>query len=104
MTKKFYGTIEYITGQPAAIITLTNEQGAWEGSERIDLPKCPPALLAETLYDSGYTRLTGKSLAKGGRLERFRVLEDATHTDNVPTAVDTVPPTAVTVRMGGIAR
>lgn len=67
---KFRGTIEHITGQKAAIITLVNQSGEWSGSGRIELPHGSRS----DLYELGYIRLCQSAATKGGTLETYRVL------------------------------
>lgn len=67
---KFYGTIEHLSGQKAAIITLTDASGEWAGSGRIELP-CGSR---RDLYELGYSRLSQNAAVKGGTLETYRVL------------------------------
>lgn len=64
---KFYGEIEILTEQRAAIITLFDESGEWSGSGRIDQRNGTE----ESLYEEGYNRAAASAAAKGGRLERF---------------------------------
>lgn len=68
--KRFNGTIEYISGQKAAIITLTLG-GEWSGSGRIDLPRGSKA----DLYELGYDRLSMSATAKGGTLDTYKVIQ-----------------------------
>jgi hypothetical protein len=66
---KFEGTIEFLSGQKAAIITL-NLNGEWSGSSRIDLPRGS----RRDLYELGYVRASQNAACKGGSLNSFRVL------------------------------
>lgn len=66
--KRFNGTIEYLSGQKAAIITLTLG-GEWSGSGRIDLPRGSKA----DLYEIGYDRLSMSASSKGGILDTYKV-------------------------------
>lgn len=66
--KRFDGTIKYLHGQKAAIITLT-ENGQWSGSSRIDLRVGSKS----DLYEIGYDRLSASAAHKGGRLETYKV-------------------------------
>jgi hypothetical protein len=67
---KFNGTIEYISGQRAAIIELVNINGEWSGGGRIDLKSGSKA----DLYEEGYRQLSINAAGKGGTLETYRVL------------------------------
>jgi hypothetical protein len=62
---KFFATIEFLSGQKAAILTLTNEAGKWAGSGRVE--GCDHSNIEERAYV--LASLTAQS--KGGRLERF---------------------------------
>jgi hypothetical protein len=65
----FDATIEYLSGQRAAIITLTNiTTGEWSGSGRIDLPHGRKA----DLYEAGYRLASFNAQSKGGTLWRYR--------------------------------
>jgi hypothetical protein len=66
-TTKFYGTIEFLSGQHAAIISLTSTLEEWSGASRIDLPRGSRA----DLYEAGYARANQSAILKGGFLERF---------------------------------
>lgn len=66
---KFYGTIEFLSGQKAAILTLTNEAGEWAGSGRIEVRSG----LKSDLYEEAYRQASLNAHSKGGRLERFSV-------------------------------
>lgn len=70
---KFYATIEFLTGQSAAILTLTNETGEWAGSTRIQTRSG----LRSDLYEEAYRQASFNAHAKGGRLERFSVAKPA---------------------------
>lgn len=67
---KFNATVEFLRGQRAAIVTLTDLNGAWSGSSRIDL--APTSKL--DLYEAGYDRAVQAAYVKGGTLETFRVV------------------------------
>jgi hypothetical protein len=67
---KFNGTIEFLSGQKAAIITLTDNHGEWSGSGRIDLPRGSKS----DLYELGYTQASRSAAAKGGTLETYKVI------------------------------
>lgn len=66
---KFYGTVEFLSGQPAAIITLTTATGEWAGSGRIEVRSG----LRSDLYEEAYRQASLNAHFKGGRLERFSV-------------------------------
>lgn len=66
---KFDATIEFLSGQKAAIITLT-QNGEWSGSSRIDLPRGS----RRDLYELGYFRASQNAACKGGSLNTFRAL------------------------------
>jgi hypothetical protein len=68
---KFHGTIEYLRGQRAAIVTLTIN-GEWSGSGRIELPRGRKA----DLYELGYTYLARAAAIKGGSLDRYSVVRE----------------------------
>ncbi len=68
---KFYGTVEFLSGQRAAILTLTNQAGDWAGSGRIEVRSD----LRSDLYEEAYRQASFNASAKGGRLERFSVVE-----------------------------
>lgn len=64
----FNATIEFITGQRAAIVTLTDSSGEWSGSGRIEVRSGRRS----DLYEEGYRVASLSAAAKGGRLETFR--------------------------------
>lgn len=68
--KRFNGTIEYLSGQKAAIVTLT-EGDEWSGSGRIDLPRGSKS----DLYELGYNQLSMSATAKGGVLDTYKVIQ-----------------------------
>lgn len=68
--KRFNGTIEYLRGQHAAIVTLTH-RGEWSGSGRIDLPLGSKS----DLYELGYVRLSQSATSKGGILDTYKVIK-----------------------------
>jgi hypothetical protein len=71
---KFYGTIEFLSGQRAAILTLTDQAGNWAGSGRIEVRSG----LRSDLYEEAYRQASLNALSKGGRLERFSRIPDTT--------------------------
>lgn len=56
--KRFNGTIEYLSGQKAAIITLTC-QGEWAGAGRIDLPEVVMKTVTATTITDAQIRESG---------------------------------------------
>jgi hypothetical protein len=76
-SQQFHGTIEFIPGQRAAIVSLLDGLGEWSGAERIELR--PLAFetrdeLHARLYEVGYTCASRKATHKGGRLETYRAV------------------------------
>lgn len=74
-TTQYHGTIEYLVGQHAAIVSLVDGLGEWSGASRIDLR--PIAFetkggLQARLYEAGYIRASASSACKGGRLETYK--------------------------------
>lgn len=67
---KFYGTVEFLSGQRAAILTLTDASGEWAGSGRIEVRSG----LRSDLYEEAYRQASFNAISKGGRLERFSVV------------------------------
>jgi hypothetical protein len=67
MTRKFSATVEFLRGQPAAIVTLTDEAGAWAGAGRVEVRSGR----RYDLYEEAYRQASQSAQAKGGRLERF---------------------------------
>lgn len=67
---KFTATIEFLSGQKAAIIELTDAHGEWSGAGRIDLPRGSRA----DLYEAGYKLASQNAAAKGGTLDRYSVV------------------------------
>lgn len=70
---KFYATIEFLSGQSAAILTLTNQAGEWAGSGRIEVRSG----LRSDLYEAAYRQASFNAESKGGRLERFSVVRES---------------------------
>ncbi len=68
---KFYGTIEFLSGQRAAILALTDQTGEWAGSGRIELRPSFTGGVRAALYEEGYRQASINAQSKGGRLERF---------------------------------
>jgi hypothetical protein len=69
--KRFNGTIEYVDSR-RAIVALTNAQGAWQGAQRIDLPRAKHGKSA--LYELGYKTASTMAVLKDGVLETFKEL------------------------------
>jgi hypothetical protein len=67
----FNATIEFISGQRAAIVTLTDSRGEWSGAGRIEVRSG----LKADLYEQGYRHASFSAAAKGGRLETYRVIQ-----------------------------
>lgn len=67
---KFYATVEFLSGQSAAILTLTNQAGEWAGSGRIEVRSG----LQSDLYEEAYRQASLNAQAKWGRLERLSVV------------------------------
>lgn len=70
---KFYATVEFLSGQRAAILTLTNQAGEWSGSGRIEVRSG----LQSDLYEEAYRQASVNASSKGGRLERFSVVRES---------------------------
>lgn len=74
---RFYGTIEFLLDQRAAIVALTDSTGEWAGAGRIDLRpiafETTEALQAR-LYEVGYTYASRAATHKGGRLETYKAV------------------------------
>jgi hypothetical protein len=68
---KFYGTVEFLSGQRAAILTLTDHAGEWAGSGRIELRPSFTGGVRSALYEEAYRQASINAQSKGGRLERF---------------------------------
>jgi hypothetical protein len=62
---KFFATIEFLSGQKAAILTLTDQAGEWAGSGRVE------GRDRSAIYERAYTLASFNAQSKGGRLERF---------------------------------
>lgn len=78
---KFYATVEVLSGQRAAILTLTDQAGEWAGSGRIEVRSG----LRFDLYEEAYRQASVNALSKGGRLERFYVVEPEPPVAPAPT-------------------
>jgi hypothetical protein len=66
---RFRATIEYLPGQPAAIVSLTDEHGEWAGAGRIEVRSGR----SSDLYEEGYRWAARAAAGKGGRLDRYSV-------------------------------
>ena len=62
---KFFATLEFIPGQRAAILELTNQAGEWAGCGRVE------GRDRSDIYERAYTLASLNAQSKGGRLERF---------------------------------
>lgn len=67
---KFNATIEFLSGQNAAIVTLHDHLGEWAGSGRVE---CRSGRKSD-LYEIGYTAACRNAYAKDGRVETYRVV------------------------------
>lgn len=65
----YSATIEFLTGQKAAIVTLFDQSGEWSGSSRIE----PRSGSRADLYEQGYTHASCSATLKGGWLDRYSV-------------------------------
>lgn len=88
--KKYYGTIEFLSGQSAAILSLTDQRGEWAGSGRVE------GRTRSEIYERAYVLATLNATSKGGRLERFSSVEPEalpmTHTKRSQTCGASVTP------------
>lgn len=91
----FYATIEFLSGQPAAILTLTDRAGEWAGSGRIEVRSG----LRSDLYEEAYRQASFNAASKGGRLERFSVVRE-TCPSRRELAVERRPGNALNVEIG----
>lgn len=66
---KFYAVIEFLPGQRAGILTLTDQSGEWAGSGRIE------GRNRSDIYERAYQLASLSAQSKGGRLERFTQAE-----------------------------
>ena len=66
---RFSATIEFLPGQRAAIIALTNGLGEWAGAHRIEVRSG----LKSDLYEAGYKCASVSAAIHGGALDRFSV-------------------------------
>jgi hypothetical protein len=70
---KFYATVEFLKGQSAAILELTDQQGDFAGAGRIEVRSGRRS----DLYEEAYRQASLNASGKGGRLERFSVVGEA---------------------------
>lgn len=102
---KFYATIEFLSGQSAAILTLTDQAGEWAGSGRVE------GRTRSTIYERAYALASLSAQGKGGILERFSRLEPPRSretfreragrcTDRVEVALARRPANALNVEIG----
>lgn len=70
----FFATLEFLSGQRAAILTLTDRAGEWAGSGRIELRPSFTGGVRAALYEEAYRQASLNAQSKGGRLERFSVV------------------------------
>lgn len=92
---KFYATIEFLSGQRAAILTLTTETGEWAGSGRIETRSG----LHSDLYEEAYRQASLNAHSKGGRLERLSVVRESCGS-RVQPEVERRPANALNVEIG----
>lgn len=65
--EKFSATIEILSGQGAAIVTLFDSRGEWSGSRRMEVRSGR----ADDLYEAGYIHASVTARCKGGMLDRY---------------------------------
>ena len=92
---KFYATIEFLSGQSAAILTLTDQAGEWAGSGRIEVRSG----LHSDLYEEAYRQASLNAQSKGGRLERLSVVRESCGSRVQPT-LERRPGNALNVEIG----
>lgn len=66
---KYYGTVEILADQNAAIVALFDEHNDWVCAGRIETR----ARDLQNLYERAYDRAVFAAETHGGRLERFTV-------------------------------
>lgn len=66
---RYFGTITYLAGQSAAMISLTDSTGEWAGAGRVEVRSGRKA----DLYEEGYRHASQMAQSKGGTLDRYRV-------------------------------
>ena len=67
---KFDATLEFVAGQKAATLTLTDQNGEWAGASRVE------GRNHSEIYDRARRLASLNSEFKGGRLERLMVERD----------------------------
>lgn len=92
---KFYATIEFLSDQRAAVITLTDQSGEWAGSGRIEVRSG----LQSDLYEEGYRQASLRAQSHGGRLERFSVVRESCGS-RVQPELERRPGNALNVEIG----
>jgi len=65
--KTYSATIEFLAGQSAAIVALTDPSGEWAGAGRIEVRSGRKV----DLYEEGYRYASISAQSKGGRLGRY---------------------------------
>lgn len=92
---KVYATVEFLSGQHAAILTLTDRAGEWAGSGRIEVRSG----LQSDLYEEAYRQASFHAQAKGWRLERFSVVRESCGS-RVQPELERRPANALNVEIG----
>lgn len=92
---KFYATIEFLSGQRAAYLELTDQAGEWAGSGRIEVRSG----LQSDLYEEAYRQASLNAESKGGRLERLSVVRESCGA-RVEPAIERRPANALNVEIG----
>lgn len=92
---KFYATVEFLSGQKAAILDLTNEAGEWAGTGRIEVRSG----LQSDLYEEAYRQASLRAQIHGGRLERFSVVRESCGS-RVQTELQRRPSNALNLEIG----
>jgi len=67
---RYSATIEFLLGQRAAIIELTDCNGEWAGGGRIEVRPINGDVRG-ALTEAGYVHASASAAAKGGTLDRF---------------------------------
>lgn len=67
METNYSATFEFLSGQSAAIVELTDGHGNWAGGSRVDIRSTNKA----DLYEACYLRASQAAAVKGGILDRF---------------------------------
>lgn len=92
---KFYATVEFLSGQGAAILALTDEAGEWAGAGRIEVRSG----LQSDLYEEAYRQASIRAQSHGGRLERFSVVLESCGS-RVQPELERRPGNALNVEIG----